>query len=213
MLTRILLLASLGFAACGDLAGASKTGCVTDADCLDGLICRSDTCVEAGTNTSDPEGDVACLPNGSTVDFIDLIDGTLEVDATSLTVTITVKDLPESLTFNQDAVASTALEYQWEARIDVDDDGTEDYGLSISHFKSGDEQSGAILANTQHDLTQMNGASRTRIAGIDAVAIGQTFTLVAQRSLDPGLDAIDASSKVTFGTYFGDGSSVCTDSL
>ena len=70
---------------------------------------------------------------------IDITEVNTDLSGETLAVVILLRDVPESLTFDRTGVPENAMEYMWEASIDVDNDletGFDgfDYTLSASHF-------------------------------------------------------------------------------
>ena len=70
---------------------------------------------------------------------IDIRGVTTALDGETLTVTLLLRDVPETLTFDRTGVPEHALEYSWEVSIDVDNDpetgaGGFDSMLSASYF-------------------------------------------------------------------------------
>ena len=73
------------------------------------------------------------------VAHIDIRGVTTALDGETLTVTLQLRDLPETLTFNRTGVPKHALEYNWEVSIDVDNNPETgsagfDYMLSAGYF-------------------------------------------------------------------------------
>ena len=73
------------------------------------------------------------------VAHIDIRGVTTALDGETLSVTLELRDLPETLTFNRTGVPQHALEYNWEVSIDVDNDPETgsagfDYMLSAGYF-------------------------------------------------------------------------------
>ncbi len=73
------------------------------------------------------------------VGHIDIRGVTATVEGETLSVTLQLRDVPETLTFARTGVPEDALEYSWEVSIDVDNDpdtgsGGFDYMLSAGYF-------------------------------------------------------------------------------
>jgi len=73
------------------------------------------------------------------VGHIDIRGVMTAVEGETLSVTLQLRDVPETLTFNRSGVPEDALEYSWEVLIDVDNDpatgsGGFDYMLSAGYF-------------------------------------------------------------------------------
>lgn len=119
-------------------------------------------------------------------DYLDLIHGySVSIVGTTINCVIKVEDIPDTgeLTFNHSALGDNFLEYEWSVSFDVDNDGTDDYKLAVSHFKFGGstETIGLISDNAQRDLWKKTGTNWTTltnaILNIDANA--DTFTIEA----------------------------------
>lgn len=132
--------------------------------------------------------------------------------ADQLVWTLTVQELPAELTFNRPFVPEFVLEYQWGVRVDPDNDGTEDYLVSVNHYAQGDEVSGDILGHTTHEVGGIDGALIVSIDSIAATIDGTTFTFTVDPASDPGLAGVSASSGHRFETaVYQEGTGLCGD--
>lgn len=163
---------------------------------------------------------VAACGGGSSSDcpaFTSLVDGTFSRTPTTLTWTIEVEELPAELTFDREGVPDFVEEYAWAAEVDSDGDGTDDWEVSATHFKTADpEQVAAPLSVLQVDLWQIQGAAASIAGSADATIAGNTFTFTVDAGEDPDLANITAPGQSSYRTFhqFGPAlSDQCSDEL
>jgi len=101
------------------------------------------------------------------VGHIDIHGVMTAVEGETLTVTLQLRDIPETLTFNRSGVPEDALEYSWEVSVDVDADSETgndgyDYMLSAAYFVPRFAQG----SNTAAEITQP-GFVRASLWGLD----------------------------------------------
>lgn len=154
--------------------------------------------------------------NDTTIDFVDITGATVTIDSTNIMFSITLRNLPALLTFNQTNVSLNALEYMWEVEFDIDNDNTTDYSLSASHFKSSNTPvTGPILSNTQENVWKHNpsGGASFLVSASSSLA-GNTLSLAVAKSADPDLANITSSARVRINTYYrSDSSASFRDSI
>ena len=85
---------------------------------------------------TDPTGD-APYP------FIDIESGRIFERGDSLFVGIALNRLPAALPINRRPLPDRRLEYEWAVYLDLNNDGTNDYSITLSHFKIGGEEQAA----------------------------------------------------------------------
>ncbi|MCY3707448.1 MAG: hypothetical protein OXG26_01045 [Caldilineaceae bacterium] len=112
--------------------------------------------ITPGQTVLDAAGDVPAA-------HVDILEINSALSGERLTVTFQLRDVPETLTFDRTGVPESALEYNWDVSIDVDNDRTTgshgfDYALSAMHFV----------------FPRAGGINRT--AAIDALGVLQTNT-------------------------------------
>jgi len=88
--------------------------------------------ITPGQTVLDAAGDVPAA-------HIDVIEINSSLSGERLTVAFRLRDVPETLTFDRTGVPESAMEYNWDVSIDVDNDRTTgsygfDYTLSAMHF-------------------------------------------------------------------------------
>jgi hypothetical protein len=133
-------------------------------------------------------------------------------------VTLTLKNLPGELTFNQDHVPDNSLEYRWGVLVDTDNNITTgdgsgfDVEISLSHFKppEGSQYTSNILGGTQKNTWILSGSGGTygnRIE-FDKVSIvynetddSWSIVMIAQKSWDE-LANFDVNYRSFFKTYY-----------
>jgi hypothetical protein len=142
--------------------------------------------------------------------FATIVDTTFQ-QGDPLVWRLTVAELPAQLTFNQEDVPESRLEYRWGANVDVEGDGVEDYLVAISHFTFGEQVAGDILGNTQQNLWQIDGATKSAIADIDASIEATTFVMSVPVAAAMGLAGIGAPSRHRFETYYTGAAGTCSD--
>ena len=121
---------------------------------------------------------------------VDIRGVTTTVDGETLTVTLLLRDLPETLTFDRTGVPAHALEYAWEVSVDADSDaqtgaGGFDYMLSagyVVHPLVKDANTAAGITDPGYVTAGILGldAAGNRVvaeAGIEVSAAGNTITL------------------------------------
>jgi len=163
-------------------------------------ICSSFPYAEpASTSYSDALGD-ACFA------FIDLKDMTVNIDNQTISVTISLANIPAKFQFNQPGVPINYLEYEWAVYFDINNDNTlnGDIKMSISYSKD---------SNTSFEepaLPRLNKSLRKYISNTNYNYIGvpsaqladNTFTLNVDKSVSPDLNLITDSTIVRFSTYY-----------
>lgn len=153
--------------------------------------------IPAGGAFTDAANDVA-------TDFVDMTGATLIIDATNITLDLSLRNLPATFAFNQNGVPVNFLEYEWAVEFDVNNDGVADYTLSASKYKfSATPTTGSLLSNIQADVWSAAGAS---LAAVTPTLIGTTgLRLTVPISANAALGNITANSKVRFTTYYRSG--------
>ncbi|MDE0196691.1 MAG: hypothetical protein OXK78_00765 [Caldilineaceae bacterium] len=126
----------LAFGVYDHLGGAEEIGCLTPFGIgrpPSPFHARSDgSAVMPGRSASGDE-------SHALVGHIDIRGVMTAVEGETLTVTLQLRDIPETLTFARTGVPEDALEYIWEVSIDVDNDpatgsGGFDYMMSAGYF-------------------------------------------------------------------------------
>ena len=121
---------------------------------------------------------------------VDIRGVTTTVDGETLTVTLLLRDLPETLTFDRTGVPAHALEYAWEVSIDADSDaqtgaGGFDYMLSagyVVHPLVQDANTAAGITDPGYvtaGILGLDAAGNRVVAGaaVEVSAAGNTITL------------------------------------
>ena len=121
------------------------------------------------------------------VGHIDIRGVMTAVEGETLTVTLQLRDIPETLTFNRSGVPEDALEYGWEVSVDVDADsetgnGGYDYMLSAAYFVPRLAQG----SNTAAEITQP-GFVRASLWGLDR----KGYRVLAEADIDVEVSAAD----------------------
>ena len=136
--------------------------------------------------------------------FAQIVGGDFGQDADLVWWTLTVAELPATLTFNQADVPANILEYQWAVDLDSDRDGETDLRVAVSHFR----ESGAPeivtddpLSVASQDLWSVSGAASSISGRIGATVSGNTFRLEAVLTEDPGLAEITERAQSTWTTF------------
>ncbi len=145
--------------------------------------------------------------------FARIEEGSFSRIDVSLAWRITIEEMPAALTFDQEAVQDNRLEYEWSALVDAQSDGTDDYRISVLHFKTGrgGETTGEILENTQQNVWRIVGAT----ASVEADAVvnvdGRTFVLAVREDEMPGLAASVDGARHHYHSWYDDGVDPCED--
>ena len=110
-------------------------------------------------------------PGNSPYPFAELTEVSLKDEDGDLVATFGLKGLQKNLVFNSPKVPDDYMEYEWAAALDVDGDGTNDYSLSLSHFKpAGSEKKElSVSRGCQADLWALEGNGASSV-DIDIVA-------------------------------------------
>ncbi|MDE0196688.1 MAG: hypothetical protein OXK78_00750 [Caldilineaceae bacterium] len=121
---------------------------------------------------------------------VDIRGVTTTVDGETLTVTLLLRDLPETLTFDRTGVPAHALEYAWEVSVDADSDaqtgaGGFDYMLSagyVVHPLVKDANTAAKITDPGYvtaGILGLDAAGNRVVAGaaVEVSAAGNTITL------------------------------------
>ncbi|MDE0198486.1 MAG: hypothetical protein OXK78_09845 [Caldilineaceae bacterium] len=143
---------------------------------------------------------------------VDIRGVTTTVDGETLTVTLLLRDLPETLTFDRTGVPAHALEYAWEVSVDADSDaqtgaGGFDYMLSagyVVHPLVKDANTAAKITDPGYvtaGILGLDAAGNRVVAGaaVEVSAAGNTITLSGDI---PGITAA-SPLRVRAYDYFG----------
>ena len=164
--------------------------------------CTSDgPTIAPGQTVSEAGGDVLAA-------HIDIIEIDSSISEETLTVVFQLRGVPETLTFGRTGVPESAVEYNWEVSIDVDNDwatgsGGFDYVLSASHFvfpRSGGTNKTAPITTEGilHTYTwelDLWDAMTIEEARIEVAAEDNTITLSGK------VPGITAESRLAFGAF------------
>ena len=148
-------------------------------------------CGEEAETPNISEGDVE-------FDFIDITEGSVIINDSAIVCMITLRYIPEQLSFNNPRLDLNYLEYAWGVEFDTNKDGSADYDLSLNHYYFGGPQKmGDILSNTQKNLWKKTDGSWSSLSAIDASIEGNTIVLSVEKLKSPDLANITDESKVT----------------
>jgi len=131
--------------------------------------------------------------------------------------TLEVVAMPPELTFNRDSVPADITEYSWAVDLDPDRDGKRNWQVAASHFKvtnSTEVTTANILAQTQKDLWQVDGALATSVAAADITLTENTFTMIIDENDGADLVNMVDTSQSTWNTFHRFGASLddqCVD--
>jgi len=166
---------------------------------------------------TDTKGDVRPTTATTTVAFIDLTEMTVKVTDTTITVTITVADLPDQFTYNQ--ARPGQLEYSWQIFFDIDNNSkksADDLLLDLVHVRKPktQEAQGALLEFAKpsfHIIEEAHGTGfhSGRFLGeenINATVSEHTITFSVDKSSHVKLNKITSSTKVRFEAQYIDSS-------
>ena len=147
---------------------------------FDELGCREPPVILKSSSRSASADDAHAL-----VGHIDIRGVMTAVEGETLTVTLQLRDLPQTLTFNRSGVPEDALEYGWEVSVDVDADsetgnGGYDYMLSAAYFVPRLAQG----SNTAAEITQP-GFVRASLWGLDR----KGYRVLAEADIDVEVSA------------------------
>ncbi len=142
------------------------------------------------------------------VGHIDIRDVTATVDGETLTVTLDLRDVPETLRFDRTGVPKNALEYGWEVSIDVDNDAETGAGGFDSMLSAGYFVHPLVKdSNTAARITQP-GFVTASILGLDregnrvlAEADVEVFAAVNTITLSGEIPGITGESPLRFKAY------------
>ena len=157
--------------------------------------------ITPGQTVQDAAGDVPAA-------HVDVIEINSALSGERLTVVFRLRDVPETLTFDRTGVPESAMEYNWDVSIDVDNDRTTgsygfDYTLSAMHFvfpRAGGinttaaiDAPGVMQTNTweldRHDSMTVEWGS------LEVSAENNTITLSGK------VPGITADSRLAFGAF------------
>lgn len=156
---------------------------------------------------------------GSCPEYVQIVGGDFTRTGTTLTWTMEVAGIPETLTFDREGVPANIAEYDWEINVDADGDSATDLELSIVHYRRTDAPetiTGDILSVTQEGLWEVFGAGASLAGSIDASLAGTTFTFTVDESEHAALATVTDASQSTWTTFHRYGPSItdqCEDSF
>ena len=127
----------------------------------------------------------------------------------TITVTITVADLPDPVTYNKNATPEGFVEYCWGITFDTNDSGAADTGdvvLDIMHFKptGGIETVGSVLDFDAKLRQYINDTQTASKADISRSINGNVITLTVTDSTHWAVLSIDSNTMVYFRTQYYD---------
>jgi hypothetical protein len=192
LLLAMLLIGSLSLSACGGGGESSGSSTTRSAPFLALSASGTGTFTDASNDAS---------PNN---DYSDITGATVAITSTDITFTITLRNLPATLSFNQAGVPLNGIEYDWAVEFDTNNDNAPDYSMEMMHAKdSNPPVVGGILANTDAYVYKNDTpTSRSSIVACTASISGNTITLQVLKSALPAeLNNITAATKVRIFTY------------
>ncbi len=149
---------------------------------------------------SDPKNDV---PQG----FIDLKSMEIVVSGSTVSIELTMEDLPNMLTFDHTELPVDETNYRWSVTFDMDSDGVlseNDLLYSVSYFKQNRaESSRMLLATTQGSLWKYEADLSTTTTR--AAAVTKTGNMLKAAAVQPptGIAASTMLNRmVCFETFF-----------
>ncbi len=157
------------------------------------------------------------VSNDSSQEFVDLTKLKLIIGEDCIGTSISVSNLPATLTFNHSSLPDNYQNYVWSVAFDMDGDGsfsTGDLKMSVQKFKrSGSVQDNSdILSATQEDLSERTSSNSSSLVTLITASIsGNTFNLSVPKSAHSSLSAITTSTKVQFEAKFNDGVTIVSD--
>lgn len=171
MNTKMPMLFLVGtFMGCGaatmvDAGGSKDSGQASDAGRDADASTPFILCGTSAASVVDTEADVA-------LGHVDVTSTTIAVDGQNVSITFSLRELPQQLEFCRQGVLQDRLEYSWEISIDNDNNtqtGSSvggmvgaDYGIQASYFCSAATPFTDTIANTvQADLTVLDGNTAT----------------------------------------------------
>lgn len=131
-------------------------------------------------------------------------------------VSITVANLPSSITYNKTSTPNNVDEYSWRVTFDMNKNGLIDKGdiiLSLEHYKqSGSVEKTGKLTDFPADLWiyTANNTAETQIP-LNTTIAGNTITLSTKKSQFTQLNNIDNTTQVQFTTATYNSNSQSTD--
>ncbi len=184
--------------------------------------CSGTTCefveIPSDGKFTDTSGDVE-------ITFIDLTEITVTVSDTTVSIAMTVSNLPAQLTYNR-LLGAGVEEYNWSIWFDTDNssklsDGDLSLGLSYNNQEEGAaEAQGALL-----DFVQVSLCEFEMVDGIDyrkfcigthnsfitKTVTNNTITISVEKSDIDKIGKITSSTKVHFDTKYNDGENIYRD--
>ena len=141
---------------------------------------------------------------------VDITEVSTTLNGETLTVVFHLRDVPESLTFDRTGVPENAMEYMWQASIDVDNDletghGGFDYALSASQFAFSPDSDRRIPAaqlgnNVQVDTweSDVSADGSYRLLGRATIEVSTQANTITLSGEIPG---ITPQSRLAFEAY------------
>ena len=141
---------------------------------------------------------------------VDITEVSTTLNGETLTVVFHLRDVPESLTFDRTGVPENAMEYMWQASIDVDNDletghGGFDYALSASQFVFSPDSDRRITAaqlgnNVQVDTweSDVSADGSYRLLGRATIEVSTQANTITLSGEIPG---ITPQSRLAFEAY------------
>lgn len=154
-------------------------------------------CYGTDRNFNDTQGDAS-------EEYIDLTELKITIGSDSVGASVTLSNLPSTLTFDPVALPDNYINYEWAVKFDMDGNGADSKGdivFSVENYKfSGEnERESEILSATQQNIWKYtSNYSATAISDLTVKISGNTFIMYTSTSADSSLSNINTSTPVKF---------------
>ncbi len=146
--------------------------------------------------------------------FMDMRAADVHVDSHVVWAHFDMVELPQLMPFNQRRVKDNKLEYEWSVYFDLDGDGQDDVGVSVSRFKYADSKpvSGSLVKNLQSTFWRFPGTGKEILQ--DLLPISQINNhLIFRIPRQPHLINISPETRVRFQISHRDGRYLFMDEI
>ncbi len=156
-----------------------------------------------GDSITDEAGDVS-------TSYVDLVGADTQLDGETLTVVLSLQDLPETIVTNRTGLDENRSEYEWNIYINVDGQPSTgctwsmtgcpgaEYSLSLMHFKHGAADKSVRFDQLQSSLWEYNNDSGMR--RLDTPIDLQVDTEANTITLTAGVPGITSDSVLSYVT-------------
>jgi hypothetical protein len=165
---------------------------------------------------SEPTHMITDAPDDVSQDFIDIVSAEITINWSVIYCELTVQNIPDTLTIDNDDITDNHLEYGWMILLDVDKNGKDpdDYEFSIRQWKDTGEaektiQRGELLDYTQEYVWIRTTTGATGICILSAeLEDTNRFIMHKEKATKPELKVVTETTDILIETYYDDGVTV-----